>query len=170
MCVNVPRGREAWPVTRWQSATAAARISITTRLQVIRGLAQVGGAGLVVAAALFALLPLPTQTVTVLGSSAPMFCGAGTTSDPALLVWHDPARVLTGGTSTGSSTSDEARLGEAECLAAADNRLTTALGLAIAGAVLLLASGWIARRLASSVPGQPGPPAAPSSTQANADA
>ena len=88
--------------------------------------------------ALFALLPVPAQTISILGTNDPYFCGPGNSSEPAIVVWQNPSST-TSGTGSGSFDQSVQALGESACLAAAQERLFIALGLGIVGALLAAA-------------------------------
>jgi hypothetical protein len=96
-----------------------------------------GGLILVGIAVLFAFLPVPAQDISVFGTSGPYFCGPGTSSEPALVIWLNPTSVNQGNGSSVDQAVDA--LGRESCLSAAEGRLYIALALGISGAAVAAA-------------------------------
>lgn len=99
---------------------------------------------LLVIAALFAFLPVPAQQLEVLGTSATFYCGPGSSSDPAFVVWVDPSITL-GGSPRSNAPASINRLGESSCVAKAEDRLATALGFMVAAALCAVLAIWFIR-------------------------
>jgi hypothetical protein len=108
------------------------------------------GVALLIVSAFFAFLPVPSQKLVFGTATTTMYCGAGTSSDPAYVVWVDPGITLTGGPSGISRLPSAERraeqlvndAGEVQCANAAGSRLLTAMLFDIAGILCIAAGAW----------------------------
>ena len=123
---------------RWAAPPARRQYRATFIALAVAGLATA------VVGVVFALIPLPTQNVSLLGGTGGAWCGPGSTSESALVVRLDPNSVNSGDTGdttniTPAQIATAKRQFKSYCVGIADTRLTLAGVLLGVGAVLALA-------------------------------
>jgi hypothetical protein len=107
---------------------------VIKRLLIVVGLVLLG------LGVLFVFLPVPVQQEGLLG---PVFCGPGTSSDPAIIVWAHPSVTVEAGNGVGASNNQsQNEYVEGVCSNAAGGRLLLALGLGLGGLLAMVLGAW----------------------------